>query len=289
MRTIWLTVFLFGCGSVKPSDDFTKLFPEVDSETAYVTTSPIVHGGWYTNYSDPNRGDDLGIMLRDLSEFKSGPISENWLATFETKLSAQPDNSIILRFKYADGAGSCPIPSIVKAHIRQLAPAMERQAKKIFVLQAGFIGAWGEWHDNGGAVAGTKELLADKHAIFEELGRAWHGYLQLRTPELREEILPAFDSALKKRTGVHNDCFLASESDFGTYGKPTAHWSDYPTVLNGGETCAVSDFTGCEVAEREIRRLDVRYLNRTYNMDVLNGWKTGGCYDRIGEFLRTGL
>jgi Domain of unknown function (DUF4832)/Domain of unknown function (DUF4874) len=98
----------------------------------------------------------------------------------------------------------------------------------------------------------------------------------------------AFSSTATARLGSHNDCFLASGDDFGTYyygnypGVTTADQisreKDYLSANNlfvpmGGETCAVN--AGVPIAQypayaaKELRKMRWSTLNTDYNADVL--------------------
>lgn len=90
------------------------------------------------------------------------------------------------------------------------------------------------------------------------------------------------------RVGHHNDCFLASDTDFGTY--PVGAEEQWKTYIAsdtqftpmGGETCAVyAARTNCLPAMAEMERLHFSYLNRDYNADVINGWSSQGCLNQI--------
>lgn len=92
------------------------------------------------------------------------------------------------------------------------------------------------------------------------------------TPLSPEE---AHGDTLKARLGAHNDCFLASESDFGTYyydpgpqqESEKAYWSqDSRFTVMGGETCTPSPFvpTGEDPASyvyRQFQRFRFNNLN----------------------------
>jgi hypothetical protein len=98
----------------------------------------------------------------------------------------------------------------------------------------------------------------------------------------------AFSSTNTARLGAHNDCFLASSDDFGTY-----YYGNYPSVTTadqinkekdylsannlfvpmGGETCAVNaDVSSAQYpayAAKELRKMRWSTLNTDYNADVL--------------------
>lgn len=58
---------------------------------------------------------------------------------------------LLVRFAYQTqqetGKGEAP-QDIMMAHMKQLKPLLEKNKDVIHVVQAGFLGAWGEWHSN---------------------------------------------------------------------------------------------------------------------------------------------
>ena len=80
---------------------------------------------------------------------------------------------IVLRFQYNQGAtynatnGTSLDPDSTKAamlqHIDQVAPTLQDNADVLAVMEAGFIGEWGEWHDSGtsGLIPKRDVWLAD--------------------------------------------------------------------------------------------------------------------------------
>jgi hypothetical protein len=116
--------------------------------------------------------------------------------------------------------------------------------------------------------------------------------VQVRTPMQIEGMFgdpiaadEAYTGTPKARTGHHNDCFLASDSDFGTYDGEESR--DYVASIGlyspiGGETCAVDEGrSDCSNAPDEMRELHYSYINNDYNEDVLATWREGGCFDDI--------
>src|SRR5207247_8134345 len=70
---------------------------------------------------------------------------------------------ILPRFVYNDRQGDpdASLPQIL-AHIAQLAPVLRAEADVIAALEAGFVGAWGEWHHSTHPIdrAARTEILA---------------------------------------------------------------------------------------------------------------------------------
>ncbi len=206
---------------------------------------------------------------------------------------------IILRFAYNFGPYPNSEPDAPKTwvltHIQQLKPLLEANADVIAVVQAGFIGAWGEWHTS------TNNLTepATRQAILEALVDAvpTSRSVQLRYPPYKRALYgaplttaDAFGVTRAARIGHHNDCFVSSDDDVGTY--PTDQidfYRDYvgadsAFVPTGGETCAVSPpRSECASALAEMQKLHFSYVNREFQQGVLASWS--GCMPEMQKRL----
>lgn len=259
---------------------------------------------------------------------------------------------LIVRFTYNVNpqSGSCPEgficppykdagKEIVLKHIAQLKPLLQQNADVLACLQMGFIGMWGEnyYSDYFGDASGnsigkfTDKNWADKNEVLKALLDAVPAdrMIQVRTPQLKQRYVygvnaptnsaalteaESFNETDKSRIGFHNDCFLSSPSDYGTYddyGNSSSPRSsgnilkpymmeDSRYVAVGGETCddTFSPYNDCESAgnaQTEMRNMHYSFLNCAYNNDVNNDWQTGGCMDAIKQnlgyrfVLRTGI
>ncbi|GAB3805976.1 hypothetical protein GCM10028819_40390 [Spirosoma humi] len=259
-------------------------------------------------------------------------------------IARQAGVKLILRFAYTEQAnsGNCPDQykicppygdapkAIVLAHISQLSPLFQKNADVISVLQMGFIGIWGEnYFTDYFGDASTNSLgvvpdssWQDRNQVLAALLKALpkDRMVQVRTPQIKQRFVygpkaPVSSAAMgvgepyqrsdPARIGFHNDCFLASADDYGTFydvgnsstkrGPATdilrrymAQDSRYTAV--GGETCddAFSPQNDCEPlgrAEQEMALMHYSYLNASYNNDVNNDWQTQGCMGRIQRRL----
>lgn len=105
----------------------------------------------------------------------------------------------------------------------------------------------------------------------------------------------AFDGSRIARTGHHNDCFLASDTDYRTYTAPYSHTHteeyDYleqetKYTSMGGETCVLnSPRSDCDKASEELELFHYTYLNSGYHQDVIDSWTTEGCMQEIAARL----
>ncbi|MCF7825226.1 MAG: DUF4832 domain-containing protein, partial [Candidatus Marinimicrobia bacterium] len=87
----------------------------------------------------------------------------------------------------------------------------------------------------------------------------------------------------------HNDCFLASATDYGTYGNVETDKTylnlDNRYVPQGGETCNPSTYSECANSLVDLNRMHWSVLNRDYHQGVLDGWETNGCWPEIQRRL----
>jgi len=276
-----------------------------------------------------NENITLILRLFYLDDFVNSNISHAYLAKmqadFETVRTA--GLKAIVRFAYTNqphftpGTTWPPIPPYgdatkqqILAHLRQLQPVLRANRDVITVVQAGFIGLWGEWYytdhfvqdpSNPGVVtaldwARRREVLSTTLAMLPT-GRM----VQVRTPLIKQMILSrtsplapseAYKGSDVARTGHHNDCFLASETDFGAYVPPVEIDKAYLETETlylpmGGETCndttddnPPSDRSRCPTALAELKRFHWSYLNIDYHPDVIANWRTV-CLDEIKRLL----
>ncbi len=221
--------------------------------------------------------------------------------------------SVIVRFAYAlpkdewpyaPPYGDAPL-SRVKKHIQQLKPVFHAYADVIALVQEGFIGLWGEGYYTDYFVADpahpetvTETDWKNRSAVLKALLDAVpkKRMVATRTMFYKQQFLgtgsgatnaltPAqgFSGSDQARVGHHNDCFLASPDDFGTFlSDPITLDQEYLEADSrylpvGGETCAVnSPRSDWASASAEMARYHYSYLNRDYNTDVLNTWGASG-------------
>jgi Domain of unknown function (DUF4832)/Domain of unknown function (DUF4874) len=231
-------------------------------------------------------------------------------ADFATARSAGV--GVIVRFAYTlppDGVWPPPTPygdapvARTLHHIGQLGPVLRRNADVIETVQQGFIGLWGEGYytdyfsDPADPSVVTDANWADRgrvlHALLRELPRSVT--VQERTMYMKQRIFDvptgtagaltpgqAFSGSDLSRVGFHNDCFLASPDDFGTFlSDPLSLDEDYLAadsryVPVGGETCTVNPPKSEWPSARSLmERFHYSYLNTEYNQDVLGTWGPG--------------
>ena len=112
----------------------------------------------------------------------------------------------VLRFAYEkDFAGRAPVgPTLEQAlsHLDQLKPFLEKNKDLILVVQAGVIGAWGEWHSSVHGLENSKEAMT---AVLEKLLAVVppDKQVQVRVPDYKN--LMKDKPELYKRLSFHDD------------------------------------------------------------------------------------
>lgn len=215
---------------------------------------------------------------------------------------------LVLRFTYNFGPypDSEPDASLeqVQRHIAQLKPILQANSDVIAWMEAGFVGAWGEWHTSThgldrdpDAKRAIVEALLDALPIDRAIQLRYPGDIrflvgQPLTPETAITALASGD--LRARIGHHNDCFLASDTDQGTYEREGATIDEEKAFIEavtaytpmGGETCQNNPpRSECPTTLLEMERFHYTEINASYNPQVVRGWKRGGCLDEISRRL----
>ncbi len=261
-----------------------------------------------TNYRVNNK-QTLILRIFYLDTFKTSDISSAFLTAMQTDFTRMRAAGIkcIIRFAYSDdpdtGVQDASKAQIL-SHIAQLKPVLLANGDVIAVVQAGFIGTWGEWYytDHFG-MPPTAADYTNRRDVLNALINALPAgkMVQVRTPELKRQMFntttplsltQAFTSATIARVGHHNDCFLASETDEGTYDDDELSadyaYLDQETKYTpmGGETCAVNAPRSlCPTAMQELAKFHWSYANVDYHPNVLGGWQSGGCFTDIEKKL----
>ena len=203
---------------------------------------------------------------------------------------------VILRFAYNHGYAADAPRERVLQHIEQLTPILQEHTDVIAALQAGFIGAWGEWH------ASTHDLLTldNRTAITNALLNAMHEsrMIQIRYPHRTRDMFPtpptaatAFNGSNTSRVAQLNDCFVSTDSDGGTYLSPedyTYAQAVTPYTIMGGETCQIAGVNSRNdgnVAVEELARYHYDYLNHNFYAPIIDKWRAQGYYDEISRRL----
>ena len=233
----------------------------------------------------------LVVVLYNLYNYKTKALSDKMLQGFDEDMQVLRDKGFkcVLRFAYSESDKKDATREQVLAHIAQLKPHWRSNADVIYVLQAGFVGEWGEWYYSANFGNKTQHLNADRRAVLEALIEACpeDRFLQVRYPLIKTEYLgdeqpltaeTAFTTDARARIGHHNDAFLNDYGNDGTYGRDDDETDDDPVlrayiaaetlyVPNGGESNVESGTMAEEVyaqAEAEMSEYHWSFCGAEY-------------------------
>lgn len=266
-----------------------------------------------TNYR-VNQKISLIYRVFYLENFINAPISSAYLTLMQQDFDKMRQAGVksIIRFAYSDNEDTLQrdaSKTTILNHIQQLAPILQANEDVISVMQAGFIGLWGEWYytsqpEFGGwgynqtnlTTANNNHRKDVMNAILAALPAS--RMVQVRYPSFKQLMYSttavsnsqAFSQTNTARIAHHNDCFLASITDFGTYDNVTTQYpyleQDTKFVVMGGETCALNaPRSECATALQEMGKFHWSFLNVDYFPGVIDGFENGNCYDDIEKKL----
>jgi hypothetical protein len=301
--------------------------PERGFFTQKVGWDRVIHPDWESlTLEDMQQAKRDGYTLLRvyylIPEFKGKDISQEFLTQFNQQFidARSAGVKLIPLFSYnwpSDNFDQhperpenqdAPVSDVLR-HLGQLKAVIQKNTDVLAMWDAGFIGAWGEWHTstNGliGSTIGT-EVNSNTRQIVTKLLETipTNRAITLRTPRYKQQLTgasaltssQAFTGAAKARLGAKDDCFLASKINWGTYlPGDDASIKAYKDFLHQdnlflpqqGETCnAAADaqpYIGCPNALKDLAYLRFSALNINYEQNVLQGWRNGGCFDEISR------
>lgn len=255
------------------------------------------------------QGRTLYLLEFHLTDYVATDIAEDYLQTIRARFQSLRSGGVkcILRFAYSNGFDEEDKPwdapvDIVMRHVAQLKPIIQEYYDVIMVVQAGFIGSWGEWYytEHFTGMAERRDLV---NALLDAVPA--DRQIELRTPAYKmkmfnyalEDTITRAEAHLpttKARLGGHNDCYLSSANDVGTFNgkKEREYWgaeSNY--TIMGGESCELTQYCHCEGTDKyngalkDLAIYHFTYLNLGYHQKVIARWREEGCMEEIKRRL----
>lgn len=252
-------------------------------------------------------GDVIALVRIDIGRRQPGvgtdsPFTDAELDRADRILTwfEKHSREVILRIIYdTEGKGMEHEPSIIKnvaGHMRQLGPVIAAHADNIIVHQGIFVGSWGEMHDS--------KFLSENAVceLYETLVSACGNKVRIavRTPMQHRFIMKYLTRYMGTgnadtdtgilRPALYNDAILSSEDDMCTYAGGRTVWADYQDevctyAVCGGEAIHDNPLNDYDNAVKELANMHITYLNRQYDMAVLDKWRSNNGYDYIGTHL----
>lgn len=229
------------------------------------------------------------LNLIELVE-KEDDISAKKVKEINQYFSIMRDNGyqVIFRVVYDSKGKKNPEPSFQKIlkHIEQLKDVYVENEDIIILVEAGYLGSYGEWHSGK-----YDDDISNRNQIIDKLLQVIPETIQinLRRPRFIQEYIGskdtinssnAYTSEKIARLGLHNDGYLASDTDLGTYDRSerqeTLEWQEKQTLYTmfGGESQNKdSVFTDIKNAVEDMEKRHCTYLNKTYDREVKEKWK----------------
>ncbi len=279
------------------------------------------HAGTYNpldqaQITDFRLNNNITLLYRNfrLNDYINSPIAPEYLTNIENDFTKIRNAGLkcIIRFTYSDDDNLDVLDATkttILSHILQLKPLLMANSDIIAVMQAGFIGAWGEWYSTSQADFGgygynhtdlTNINITNRKDIVTALLNALptDRMIQVRYPAFKQEAYStsplsssqAFTQTEMARIGHHNDCFLATDTDYGTYENTAIEYpylaQETKFVPMGGETCRLnSPRSDCSTALLEMAKFHWSFLNLDYYPDVIDGFQTNNCFPDIQKDL----
>ena len=243
-----------------------------------------------------------------LTDFMESDISQEFLDLIDANMRALREGGVkcVLRFAYKTdmyetGHPWDAQPEWVHRHIEQLKPVLQRNKDVILLLQAGFIGVWGEWAFTDGFISSPKtpedfitrrdvvkallDALPQDRQIAVRTGRyKMNMFLDSYADSVTLET--AYNGSDLSRICGHNDCFGADATDMGTFTKNAERefWKkESRYLMMGGETCQISEYCLCDRSVKDCEDYHWTYMSGPAK--ISNRWKEHGCYDEIEKRL----
>jgi len=233
------------------------------------------------------KGVSLIYVGVSLAPYRAGAIDPAFLTRLEAGFARvrAAGLKVVLRFTYSGNLGDADAPkeSILK-HIEQLKPLIQTHADVIAVVQAGFIGAWGEWHGSthGLDAEGPRREILQALLSAVPPGR----FVQVRCPNFKAKFAgggpltpaEAHKPTPRARLGHHNDAFFSDANDMGTYDDPVKTWKDWVGqdgrfVPVGGETTGGPPRADGAAFVAELEQLRWSFLHWRYGEDLKKKWQ----------------
>ncbi len=251
--------------------------------------------GWYRSYFTDDlwgfaqlheQGISVVQLKADLGQFLDSPVSEKKIDEIRSafRSARKYGTMVIFRAAYDFTGKNSPEPAdmdIIETHIRQMGHIFDEFESILWFVQAGFLGPWGEWHSSRfGDIPSPESRERVIRSLLDAVPES--RAIQVRRPVfIRDLIEGGMDESSVERIGYHNDAFVSSDNDCGTYSDPghdrmaELEWAGEKTrhAPFAGETVMSGSLSDPQNAVSELDKLNALSLNIDYHPDVISKWK----------------
>ena len=243
----------------------------------------------------------LLIKIDLSSDVNSAHIRPSKLTEIRTALNTcrQQGLKVVMRSAYSWDHVLAPEPKsleTIKAHIMDMKPIYAEYEGIILAVEMGMFGPWGEMHSSQYSTTNTQFYYPVETNALRQVHSAYMAALPVgrsvlvRRPYYIRQIfndntpLPAgegYSGTGKARTGYHNDAYLASVDDEGTFevGWSRAQELTYINKMTqfaffGGESFGKPNdtYNNAKNALLESQQQHMTYLHRDYSKPIYNAW-----------------
>ena len=301
--------------------DDTSVFPnpergfteELGGETMLSNTSNHVvqpEGEAYFTQAT-QQAQTLVMLMYYLGNYRTKDLSSQILQGFDDDMAIlrQHGFKCVLRFAYDWNSKNDASLTYVKKHIASLKPHLEANKDVIYVLEAGFVGRWGEWYYSSNFGNKTQHLNENRRHVLDALLDACptNRFLLTRYAMIKTEYFgdtqpltwdKAFKGTDRARLGHHNDAFLNDYGNDGTYDDGDGNYTAMRNYIaqetlyvpNGGETNVEDKDLAAIVAQQdttlaELRRFHWSFCGSQYAEAVTNKWRSNGTFEEMNRVL----
>lgn len=301
--------------------DDTSVFPnpergfteELGGETMLSNTSNHVvqpEGEAYFTQA-AQQAQTLVMLMYYLGNYRTKDLSSQILQGFDDDMQIlrQHGFKCVLRFAYDWNSKNDASLTYVKKHIASLKPHLEANKDVIYVLEAGFVGQWGEWYYSKNFGNETQHLNSNRRQVLDAMLDACptNRFLLTRYAMIKTEYLgdtqpltwdKAFKGTDRARLGHHNDAFLNDYGNDGTYDDGDGNYTAMRNYIaqetlyvpNGGE-CNVEDKNLAAIVAQqdttlaELRRFHWSFCGSQYAEAVTKKWRSNGTFEEMNRVL----
>lgn len=321
-----LPLFLLSCGingpsvDPEPKDTLNRVALVADTLTNFPNPERGFHH--FCEFKSPRLGTlsttemqsyreegiSLVVTIYYLPDCRTMAIPDSYLDVVRTNMEIlrQTGMKCILRFAYTDNEYSepheAPVDTVLN-HIHQLKPILQEYGDVIFTMEAGFVGAWGEWYYTTYFKSSpvTNDDFKDRRRVLDALLDALPVDRQVcvRTPSFKLRCYgwsiadtitraTAYDGSPKSRLAAHDDAFMSDNSDMGTFTSTALrkYWeADTRYTIYGGESDKPGSYANADSSMVQMRNMHISYLNIDYHRGVISGWEQEGKLDLFRRLI----